>query len=56
MNRQPESGTPPNQVDLEMSHNLTLLLDRKYSISGDTVEELSEDPLLKAKQKRVSKG
>ena len=56
MDKQPESETPPNQVDLEIPHNLTHFLDRKHSVSGDTVKELPEDPLLKAKWKRVSKG
>ncbi|OWK10339.1 hypothetical protein Celaphus_00005336 [Cervus elaphus hippelaphus] len=42
----------PQNRDLPVEKDL---MNRKHSISGDTVEELPEDPLLKAKQKRVSK-
>lgn len=62
MDRQPVIEPPTEQVAMDMPHSPTLRLDRKRKVSGDsthtetTVEELPEDPLLKAKRRRVSKG
>lgn len=63
MERQPVSEPPAEQeAAADMPHSPTLRLDRKRKVSGDsshtetTVEELPEDPLLKAKRRRVSKG
>ncbi|XP_053437358.1 BCL-6 corepressor-like [Nycticebus coucang] len=62
MERQPVRELSISEMSSEMPHSLTLQLDRKHKISDysshveTTVEELPEDPLLKAKQRRVSKG
>lgn len=56
------SEPPTDQVASDMPHSPTLRVDRKRKVSGDsshtetTVEEVPEDPLLKAKRRRVSKG
>uniref|UniRef100_A0A8C3WY77 BCL6 corepressor n=1 Tax=Catagonus wagneri TaxID=51154 RepID=A0A8C3WY77_9CETA len=61
MDRQPASEPPADQAAPDMPHSPTLRLDRKRKVSGDSshtetpVEELPEDPLLKAKRRRVSK-
>ncbi|XP_004645645.1 BCL-6 corepressor isoform X3 [Octodon degus] len=61
--RPPVSEPPAEQeAAADLPHSPTLRLDRKRKVSGDsshtetTVEELPEDPLLKAKRRRVSKG
>ncbi|XP_006148950.1 BCL-6 corepressor isoform X2 [Tupaia chinensis] len=60
--RQPGSEPPTDQAAADVPHSPTLRLDRKRKVSGDsshtetTVEEMPEDPLLKAKRRRVSKG
>ncbi|XP_048191521.1 BCL-6 corepressor isoform X3 [Perognathus longimembris pacificus] len=60
--RTPGSELPADQVAADMPHSPALRLDRKRKVSGDSshtetaVEELPEDPLLKAKRRRVSKG
>lgn len=61
--RPPASEPPAEQeVATDLPHSPTLRLDRKRKVSGDSshaetaVEELPEDPLLKAKRRRVSKG
>lgn len=62
MDRQPVIEPPMEQAAVDMPPSPTLRLDRKRKVSGDsthaetTVEELPEDPLLKAKRRRVSKG
>lgn len=62
VDRQPISEPPTEQAAVDMPSSPTLQLDRKRKVSGDsahtetTVEELTEDPLLKAKRRRVSKG
>ncbi|KAM5289522.1 BCL-6 corepressor isoform 3-T8 [Glossophaga mutica] len=62
VDRQPISEPPTEQTAVDIPSSPTLQLDRKRKVSGDsthtetTVEELSEDPLLKAKRRRVSKG
>ncbi|XP_036126358.1 BCL-6 corepressor isoform X3 [Molossus molossus] len=62
VDRPPVSEPPPEQAAVEMPSSPALQLDRKRKVSGDsthtetTVEELPEDPLLKAKRRRVSKG
>lgn len=59
--RPPVSELPTDQA-VDVPHSPTLRLDRKRKVSGDSshtetaVEELPEDPLLKAKRRRVSKG
>nr|XP_004665798.2 BCL-6 corepressor isoform X1 [Jaculus jaculus]XP_044996035.1 BCL-6 corepressor isoform X1 [Jaculus jaculus]XP_044996036.1 BCL-6 corepressor isoform X1 [Jaculus jaculus]XP_044996037.1 BCL-6 corepressor isoform X1 [Jaculus jaculus]XP_044996038.1 BCL-6 corepressor isoform X1 [Jaculus jaculus]XP_044996039.1 BCL-6 corepressor isoform X1 [Jaculus jaculus]XP_044996040.1 BCL-6 corepressor isoform X1 [Jaculus jaculus] len=61
MERPPVSEPPIDQAAADVQHSPTLRLDRKRKISGDsthtetTVEDPSEDPLLKAKRRRVSK-
>nr|KAF6491805.1 BCL6 corepressor [Molossus molossus] len=61
VDRPPVSEPPPEQAAVEMPSSPALQLDRKRKVSGDsthtetTVEELPEDPLLKAKRRRVSK-
>lgn len=62
VDRQPVIESPTEQAVVDMAHSPTLRLDRKRKVSGDsthtetTTEELPEDPLLKAKRRRVSKG
>ncbi|XP_077001953.1 BCL-6 corepressor isoform X5 [Tamandua tetradactyla] len=62
MDRQPLSEQPAEQAVTDPPHSPTLRLDRKRKVSGDSsqtetpVEELPEDPLLKAKRRRISKG
>ncbi|XP_062939465.1 BCL-6 corepressor isoform X8 [Cynocephalus volans] len=62
VDRQPVSEPPADSAAVDMPHSPTLRLDRKRKVSGDSsltetpVEELPEDPLLKAKRRRVSKG
>lgn len=62
LDRQPVSDPSADQATPDMPHSPTLRVDRKHKVSGDsshtetTVEELPEDPLLKAKRRRVSKG
>lgn len=62
MDRQPVSEPPSEQAAAEVPGSPALQLDRKRRASGDSThaeapgEELSEDPLLKAKRRRVSKG
>ncbi|KAM6151158.1 BCL-6 corepressor [Rhynchocyon petersi] len=59
--RQPLCEPPTDPVTMDVSHSPTLQLDRKRKASDDssqteaTVEEMPEDPLLKAKRRRVSK-
>ncbi|CAK7313311.1 BCL-6 corepressor isoform X1 [Vulpes vulpes] len=61
VDRQPVSEPPADQAAVDVPHSPTLRLDRKRKVSGDSthtetaVEELPEDPLLKAKRRRVSK-
>ncbi|XP_077001951.1 BCL-6 corepressor isoform X3 [Tamandua tetradactyla] len=61
MDRQPLSEQPAEQAVTDPPHSPTLRLDRKRKVSGDSsqtetpVEELPEDPLLKAKRRRISK-
>lgn len=60
--RQPVLEPPMEQAAVDTPPSPALRLDRKRKVSGDsthtetTVEELPEDPLLKAKRRRVSKG
>lgn len=62
VDRQPASEPPADQAAPDTPHSPTLRMDRKRKVSGDSshpetpVEELPEDPLLKAKRRRVSKG
>ncbi|XP_058147765.1 BCL-6 corepressor isoform X5 [Dasypus novemcinctus] len=62
MERQPLSEQPADPAAAGGPHSPTLRLDRKRKVSGDssqaetTAEELPEDPMLKAKRRRVSKG
>lgn len=62
VDRQPVSEPPADQAAVDVPHSPTLRLDRKRKVSGDSThtetvaEELPEDPLLKAKRRRVSKG
>ncbi|XP_058147763.1 BCL-6 corepressor isoform X4 [Dasypus novemcinctus] len=61
MERQPLSEQPADPAAAGGPHSPTLRLDRKRKVSGDssqaetTAEELPEDPMLKAKRRRVSK-
>ncbi|KAJ8787785.1 hypothetical protein J1605_005687 [Eschrichtius robustus] len=61
IDRQPASEPPADQAAPDAPRSPTLRLDRKRKVSDDsnhtetTVEELPEDPLLKAKRRRVSK-
>ncbi|XP_035567740.1 BCL-6 corepressor isoform X1 [Canis lupus baileyi] len=61
VDRQPVSEPPADQAAVDVPHSPTLRLDRKRKVSGDSThtetaaEELPEDPLLKAKRRRVSK-
>lgn len=60
--RPPASEPPAHQAATDMPHSPTVRLDRKRRVSGDsshtetTAEELPEDPVLKAKRRRLSKG
>ena len=60
LDRQPVSDPSADQVTPDMPNSPTLRVDRKRKVSGDsshtetTVEELPEDPLLKAKRDRKS--
>ncbi|XP_077891091.1 BCL-6 corepressor isoform X3 [Ictidomys tridecemlineatus] len=63
VDRPPVSEPPSSeQGAAEVPGSPTLRLDRKRKVSGDsshtetTAEELTEDPLLKAKRRRVPKG
>lgn len=62
VDRQPVSEPATEQAAVDLPGSPALQLDRKRKVSGDsthtetTVEELPEDPLLKAKRRRVSKG
>lgn len=62
MDRQPVSEPPSEQAAADVPGSPALQLDRKRKASGDSPlaeapgEELPEDPLLKAKRRRVSKG
>lgn len=62
VDRQPVSEPPSEQAAADVPGSPALHLDRKRRASGDSThaeapgEELSEDPLLKAKRRRVSKG
>ncbi|XP_059535588.1 BCL-6 corepressor isoform X8 [Myotis daubentonii] len=62
VDRQPVSEPPSEQAAADVPGSPALQLDRKRRASGDSThaeapgEELSEDPLLKAKRRRVSKG
>ncbi|XP_059535583.1 BCL-6 corepressor isoform X3 [Myotis daubentonii] len=61
VDRQPVSEPPSEQAAADVPGSPALQLDRKRRASGDSThaeapgEELSEDPLLKAKRRRVSK-
>ncbi|XP_054978455.1 BCL-6 corepressor isoform X2 [Sorex araneus] len=61
VDRQPVSEAAPEPAAPDMPHSPALRLDRKRRASGDTGhaetpgDELPEDPLLKAKRRRVSK-
>lgn len=62
VDRPPLSEPPSEQAMADVPGSPALQLDRKRKASGDSShaeapgEELSEDPLLKAKRRRVSKG
>ncbi|XP_062039298.1 BCL-6 corepressor isoform X1 [Lepus europaeus] len=59
--RPPASEPPAHQAATDMPHSPTVRLDRKRRVSGDSshtetaAEELPEDPVLKAKRRRLSK-
>lgn len=62
VDRQPVIEAAPEPVAPDMPHSPALRLDRKRRVSSDSNhtetpgDELPEDPLLKAKRRRVSKG